>query len=135
MVNSRDKRGAFFGLIGKGAGVGHVDVIDPESGNVLLSQFPEHHSPVKKNMTLSASATAQEEGRLPTRKAHPLPHRVHCNAPIGSDTGLLQKNVKRRLILTSVQISSSQFSANRDFLPTTAGLLCGTTHFDVKTVK
>ncbi len=95
MVNCRDKRGAFFGLIGKGAGVGHFDVIDSESGSVLLSQFPEHHSPVEKNMALSASATAQEEGRLPTRKAHPLPHRAHCNAPIGSDTGLRLKNAKR----------------------------------------
>ena len=30
-----------------------------------------------------------------TRKAYPLPRRVHCNAPIGSDTGLRLKIAKR----------------------------------------
>ncbi|MBV1776233.1 hypothetical protein KSF73_10970 [Burkholderiaceae bacterium DAT-1] len=65
LISSWDKRGAFFGLIGKDAGVGHYNAIEPESAIVLLNQFPKNHLPVADNMTLSAFDSFREEGRLP----------------------------------------------------------------------
>ena len=44
---------------------------------------------------MDASMMARLKELESTRKAYPLLRRVHCNAPIGSDTGLRLKIAKR----------------------------------------